>query len=227
MTIRLVVRGLVAVRGAERIAGPLDLDLASGEALVVTGENGAGKSTLLRTLAGLLPAGAGTIQLDGATGADGEPAQRLSEVAHYLGHRNAMKAGLTVGANLDVWRAFLGGRGGASTGEALDAVGLSGTERTPFGYLSAGQQRRAAIARLLVAARPAWILDEPTGALDAASQGLFASLLARHVEGGGLLIAATHQPLGIAARDLRLTRRSVFGSGSIDEADLAAAEGWS
>ncbi|WP_082537281.1 MULTISPECIES: heme ABC exporter ATP-binding protein CcmA [unclassified Aureimonas] len=229
---RLSVRGLLVARGAERIAGPLDIDVSSGEALVVTGENGAGKSTLLRTLAGLLPAGGGTIRVAGALGPDGEPARGLAEVAHYLGHRNAMKAGLTVGANLDFWRRFLGGAEGLSTREALEAVGLSGAERSPFGYLSAGQQRRASIARLLVARRPAWILDEPTGALDAASQALFAGLLAHHLEAGGLLVAATHQPLGIEALELRLERRRTALSGAeagpgIADADLAAAEGWS
>lgn len=227
MTIRLAVRGLLVVRGPERIAGPLDIDLAGGEALVVTGENGAGKSTLLRTLAGLLPAGGGTIAVDGALGPDGEPARGLGEAAHYLGHRNAMKAGLSVEANLDFWRRSLGGAAGLSTGEALEAVGLSAAQRSPFGYLSAGQQRHASIARLLVVRRPAWILDEPTGALDAASQVVFSRLLAEHLAGGGLLVAATHQPLGIAARELRLERRRAAAIQPIGEAELAAAEGWS
>ncbi|RZK91555.1 MAG: heme ABC exporter ATP-binding protein CcmA [Methylobacterium sp.] len=227
MTIRLVVRGLLAQRASQRIAGPLDIELSGGEALVVTGENGAGKSTLLRTLAGLLPSGGGTIGIEGATGPDGEAARSLAEVAHYLGHRNAMKAGLGVGANLDFWRRFLGGTEGLSSAQALAEVGLAGTERTPFGYLSAGQQRRASIARLLVAHRPAWIVDEPTGALDAASQGLFAELLARHLAAGGLVVAATHQPLGIEARTLRLERRRAADLLAVGDAELAAAEGWS
>jgi len=223
---RLVASGLQAARGGAVIVGPLDFTLTAGEALLVTGANGAGKSTLLRTLAGLLPLAGGTVSVEGVLAADGEPVRRLGEAAHFLGHRNAMKPTLSVGANLRFWQGFLGAPG-LPVDSALEAVGLPGVADLPFAYLSAGQQRRASIARLLAVRRPIWILDEPTAALDASSQALFADLLAAHVAGGGMAIAATHQPLGPGMRELRLERssseRNETGPTS---ADLATAEGW-
>src|SRR5690606_13901437 len=101
--------------------------------------------------------------------------------------------------NLDFWKSFQ--RGDSSTGlsadAAIEAVGLTGVAHLPFGYLSAGQQRRIALARLLVVWRPLWILDEPTAALDKQSAALFADLVREHLSGGGIAIAATHQPLGL------------------------------
>jgi len=223
---RLIAAGLCAARGGAVIVGPLDFTLASGEALLLTGANGAGKSTLLRTLAGLLPPAGGALSVEGAAATDGEPARRLSEVAHFLGHRNAMKPSLSVGANLRFWQDYLGAPA-LSADAALAAVGLPGVADLPYAYLSAGQQRRAAIARLLAVRRPVWLLDEPTAALDAGSQSLFADLLATHVAAGGIVIAATHQPLGPGMRELRLERRSARAAGTGPSlADLALAEGW-
>ncbi|WP_370640139.1 heme ABC exporter ATP-binding protein CcmA [Aurantimonas sp. HBX-1] len=225
----ITVSGLTIGRGSTAVAGPLDLSLAGGEALIVTGPNGAGKSTLLRTLAGLLRPLAGRITVAGATAPDGEPARGIAEIAHYVGHRNAMKPSVGVGDNLRFWARFLGGPG-LAVEEALEAVGLPGLAHLPFAYLSAGQQRRVSLARLLVAQRPVWILDEPTAALDTASQARFAGLMAGHLEAGGTVIAATHQPLGlVGARELQLTPaadRPAETGRAIAEADLAAAEGW-
>ncbi|EAS48389.1 putative heme export protein ccmA [Aurantimonas manganoxydans SI85-9A1] len=227
--------GLVVGRGGAAAAGPLDFRIAAGEALVVTGANGAGKSTLLRTLAGLLPSVAGRIDVTGATAPDGEPARTLAEIAHYVGHRNAMKPTISVGENLAFWRRYLGGNrdGGRAVADCLDALGLPDLSHLPQGYLSAGQQRRASLARLLLVPRPVWILDEPTSALDAASQLKFAGIVEAHVAAGGLVIAATHQPLGLS-RTLTLdltpsahaTREADRAAPSIDAAELAAAEGW-
>ncbi|MBB4443090.1 heme ABC exporter ATP-binding subunit CcmA [Rhizobium esperanzae] len=120
-----------------------------------------------------------------------------------------MKNELTVAENLDFWRAFLGNTGSAaalSIEDATDAVGLSGITHLPFGYLSAGQQRRIAFAKLLVAYRPVWILDEPTAALDASADRLFADLIGAHLTKGGIVLAATHQPLGLRnAQELKMT----------------------
>ncbi|MFP5077451.1 heme ABC exporter ATP-binding protein CcmA [Rhizobium sp. YIM 134829] len=194
MTVRLLVEGLSARRGEALIFRDLDLSVASGEALLVTGRNGTGKSTLLRVLAGLLPAEAGQIRLEGVR----DPDARIGESCHYLGHRNAMKRDLTVVENLIFWAAFTGSRDPSSTvGTALEAVGLDAIAHLPFGYLSAGQQRRIAIARLLVAPRPIWLLDEPTAALDRASERMVEALIASHRATGGLVIAATHQPLDV------------------------------
>jgi len=197
---------LAARRGEDLIFVNISFHLAAGEALVLTGRNGSGKSTLLRVAAGLLRPEKGTVIFrDEKGGEDRHP----GEVSHYLGHRNAMKNELTVAENLDFWRAFLGNPGGAaglSVEDAADAVGLSGITHLPFGYLSAGQQRRMAFAKLLVAHRPIWILDEPTAALDASADRLFAELIAAHLTKGGIVLAATHQPLGVEnARELKMT----------------------
>jgi heme exporter protein A len=225
----MTARGLTIGRGSTAIAGPLDFSLGGGEALIVTGPNGSGKSTLLRTLAGLLRPLAGRIAVTGVAAPDGEPARTLAEIAHYVGHRNAMKPGISVRDNLVFWTKFLGGPD-LEIDAALDAVGLPGLSHLPFGYLSAGQQRRIALARLVAVHRPVWILDEPTAALDAASQARFAGLMAAHVDAGGSIIAATHQPLGlVAARELAMTAASaatVDGDTTSADAELAAAEGW-
>ncbi|WP_037393973.1 heme ABC exporter ATP-binding protein CcmA, partial [Sinorhizobium fredii] len=147
---RLLVESLSARRGEDLIFHDISFVLATGEALVVTGPNGSGKSTLLRVLAGLLQAESGRVSLkDGPSGVE-----HPRELSHYLGHRNAMKRELTVAENLSFWRRFLGnspGGSGIDLAAAAAAVGLAGIIHLPFGYLSAGQQRRMAMAKLLVA----------------------------------------------------------------------------
>jgi heme exporter protein A len=197
---------LAARRGEELIFESISFRLESGEALVLTGKNGSGKSTLLRVLAGLLRPEKGRIAI---ADAQGKTDSNLGEMSHYLGHRNAMKGELTVEENLLFWHRYLGNVAGVSAfsiEDAAEAVGLPGITHLPFGYLSAGQQRRFAFAKLLIAHRPVWILDEPTAALDASADGLFAGLIEAHRMAGGIVIAATHQPLGLAdARELRMT----------------------
>lgn len=201
---RLVAEGLSAKRGEDLIFQDISFEIPRGEALVVKGPNGSGKSTLLRVLAGLLPAETGKAKLVAAA----QPVERLGEACHYLGHRNAMKRELTVDENLVFWKAFFGdfsGGAGISVDEAVESVGLGGIVHLPFGYLSAGQQRRMAMAKLLVAWRPVWILDEPTAALDASAEAMFAGLVTTHLARGGIAIAATHQPLGLeGVRELRM-----------------------
>ena len=181
-------------RGEEEILRALSFDVASGQAIVVTGQNGAGKSTLLRAIAGLLPCESGQVSVEQA---DPEFADRkVPELCHYLGNENAMKPALTVGENLKFWQEFarfphLG------VDEALEMVGLVGLQFVPFSHLSTGQRRRIAIARLLVSYRPIWILDEPVSGLDAASADQFSALMQTHLEDGGIIIAATHVPLGL------------------------------
>jgi heme exporter protein A len=197
---RLIAENLSGGRGEETLFSAIDLDLGEGDSLVVTGPNGSGKSTFLRTIAGLLPIGSGTLRLAG----DGEAWPTVAAACHYLGHLNAMKTALTVAENLDFWAAFLG-EGRAKVDAALDRVGLGGLGHLPYAYLSTGQKRRAAIARLLVSHRPIWLLDEPTTGLDARSDSEFATLANQHLAAGGIVIAATHQVLGIGgAKELRL-----------------------
>jgi len=193
---RLVAEDLTVSRADRIFFRGLGFQVGQGEALLVTGPNGIGKSTLLRMVAGLLPVMAGRIALENDTD------RSVGEASHYLGHRNAMKHDMSVAENLTFWQRFMQGDGPAgrmTLFEATETLGLDGLEHLPFGYLSAGQQRRMAMARLLMVHRPVWILDEPTAALDAASTQLFAGLVERHLADGGMMIAATHQPLGLEA----------------------------
>ncbi len=196
----LRVENLALTRGGRSLAKNLAFDLVNGQALVVTGPNGAGKSTLLRTLAGLLEPESGAFSLIGASD-DPEIGPR----AHYIAHADAQKSSLTVAENLRFWARMLGGEGGLTPREALTRFGLAHATDLQVGYLSAGQKRRAALARLLVAPRPLWLLDEPATALDAASQRRLAEVMAEHLASGGMIVAATHAPLGLeGARELKL-----------------------
>jgi heme exporter protein A len=195
---RLSGRDVRCVRGGREVFSRLDFDTSSGEALAVTGPNGAGKTSLLRLIAGLLLPSAGSIELQG-----GESELSLPEQTHYLGHRDALKPALSVAENLEFWRDFFGGEAG-SADESLAAVGLDHAAHLPAAYLSAGQRRRLSLARLLAVKRPIWLLDEPAAALDASGQRLFIGLMGEHLAQGGMVIAATHGPLGIASRALRI-----------------------
>jgi heme exporter protein A len=190
------------VRGSREVFSGLDFQASAGRALAVTGRNGSGKTSLLRLIAGLLAPAEGSITLEG-----GEAELTLGEHAHYLGHRDALKPALSVEENLVFWRDFLGGEtsdGSARLGENLAAVGLDHAAHLPAAYLSAGQRRRLSLARLIAVRRPVWLLDEPTAALDAAGQSMFAGLMGDHLARGGMIIAATHGPLGIEAEELRI-----------------------
>ncbi|MEW6439265.1 MAG: heme ABC exporter ATP-binding protein CcmA [Pseudomonadota bacterium] len=184
-------------RGGRVIFAGLGFQLAAGEALLVKGPNGAGKSTLLRALAGLLPLAQGEITINPPTEA------RRAELCHYIGHADALKPALTLAENLTFYAALLGG---GDIAPALVRLGLAGIADLPAGYLSAGQKRRAALARLVAIPRPIWLLDEPLTALDATSQTVVGDLMQAHLDSGGLIAAATHAPLPIAARDLVLGR---------------------
>lgn len=194
---RLSAQGLRCVRSGRTVFEDVGFKAGSGEALAVTGPNGAGKSSLLRLIAGLLQAAEGQISLD-----SGHAELTLAEQAHYLGHRDPLKPALTVAENLQFWRYFLGGSGDVVF--ALTKTGLSHAADLPAGFLSAGQRRRLSIARLLAVARPVWLLDEPTTALDAAGQAMITDVMRDHLASGGLIVAATHAPLGIEAQELRL-----------------------
>lgn len=181
--------GLVCGRGGMALTAALGFSVAAGHCLLLRGPNGAGKTTLLLTLAGIVSPLAGDFGLDGAE----TDAQHL----HYCGHRNAVKPRLTVLENLQFWAAVNGATGMAPEA-ALEEVGLGALAGLDAGYLSAGQTRRLALARLLVSQRPLWLLDEPTAALDMEGHDLVTRLLDRHLDMGGLAIAATHDPISLA-----------------------------
>ena len=196
---RLFASDLTCVRGGREVFAGLGFSLAEGEALVVTGRNGAGKSSLLRMIAGHVRVASGRLDIEG-----GDPELTTAEQAHYLGHQDALKPSLSVAENLQFWARYLGA-GGTAPEAALCAVGLDGLTDLPAAYLSAGQRRRLSLARLLAVKRPIWLLDEPTSALDAAAQTRLAELMREHLGTGGLIVAATHGPLGIeGTKELRL-----------------------
>jgi heme exporter protein A len=216
--VRIVVENLACRRSARLVFDGLSFTLAASEALVVTGRNGAGKSSLLALLAGRLRPDAGAIRADGI----GE--QTLAERMHLVGHRDGLKNALTAEENLAFGRDLLGDPA-LSPREALDALGLAHAATLPVAYLSAGQRRRVALARLLVAQRPLWLLDEPTAALDAAAQETLLAIVTAHLSGGGLVVAATHTPLGIGgAKELRLDLTSPL-AGEVERAEGAPGEG--
>lgn len=200
---KLISDSLACERGGRQVFAGVNFTVSAGEAMVVTGRNGAGKSTLLRVIAGLLRAAEGKVELTGAAGLADEPS--LPEQAHYLGHLDAAKPSLTVRENLTFWADFLGASDPASIDSALESVELDTLADLPAAYLSAGQKRRLSIARLLAVKRPLWLLDEPTSALDAQSQGRLTSFMRDHLAGGGMIVAATHGPVGLdAPRELKM-----------------------
>ena len=172
----LTATAIAAFRGERLVLRDVSLSVPAGGALLLMGPNGSGKSTLLRILAGLRRPDAGSIEWPGPVA--------------YLGHLDAIKPGLTAAENL----AFAAARGG-SLAEALAAMDLTPLADTPARLLSAGQKRRLALARFMLAPAPVWLLDEPTLGLDTASVARLGVAFAAHRAGGGVVVAATHLPL--------------------------------
>lgn len=199
----LDVTDLACVRGERHLFRGVGFRLETGGLLHVRGQNGSGKTTLLRTLCGLAPAAEGTIRWAGQEiGRLGEDYRRQ---LCYLGHANAIKDELTPTENLRLAARLNGDAPDAAEGEdetaafaALAAVGLAGREDLPCRFLSQGQKRRVALARLVGQARPLWILDEPFVALDTASIDIVRRLIGAHLEHGGLAVLTTHQAVDFA-----------------------------
>jgi heme exporter protein A len=179
---QLSVSGLAVRRGERLLFADLEFALQPKQVLLLRGPNGVGKSTLLLTLAGIVRPDAGTI-----TGV--EPTE-----LHLLNYQSGLKARLTVNENLKFWQA-MNGANGLAVDAALDAVGIGGLGVLEAGYLSSGQLRRLSLARLLVSARPIWLLDEPSAALDAEGEVLLGHLIDAHRAQGGLAVIATHHEL--------------------------------
>lgn len=165
--------GVTLVRGGRRLFEELDLALEPGEALQVAGPNGAGKSSLLRLAAGLLSPTAGFVERSPLALADDKP---------------ALDRQLPLGKALRFWT-------GKNPSEALAALGIDALADVPVRYLSAGQLRRAALARVLASDAPLWLLDEPMNALDGEGAKLLGQAIERHRGGGGAVLAASHIPL--------------------------------
>jgi heme exporter protein A len=191
----LEARDLACVRGGRSVFSSLSFRLEPGRLLAVTGPNGAGKSSLLRLLAGLLRPAAGRIRFEGG--------DEDASVIHYLGHADALKPALTLRETVRFWGAIYRQQGRVALDddidEAAETAGIGHALDLPVSVLSAGQRRRAALARLLLAPRPLWLLDEPTSSLDSDGEALLGRLMEHHIARGGLIVAATHQAMPLAA----------------------------
>jgi heme exporter protein A len=199
------VSDLAVARGGVTVLQGVSFDLRAGQAVILRGPNGSGKTTLLRTLAGLQPPVAGTIDLP-------------PEAAAYGAHADGLKSTLTVRENLTFWAAI---HGSDAVDAALTGMDVASLAQRRASDLSAGQKRRLGLARLLVTGRPVWLLDEPTVSLDVASVALFAGVVRRHLAGGGLAVIATHVDLGLpeaAVLDLSPFRTRIMARDGFDEA---------
>lgn len=191
----LSVKGLSVRRGERILFRDLAFDLAAGEAIALTGANGSGKTSLLRVVAGLLAPAAGEVVFHGQ--ADGDNARH--ESVHLVGHADGLKGGRTALEELGFQASWLGGDD-AGVARAIDQLSLAPLLDLEVRRLSAGQRRRLALARLISAPRPLWLLDEPMAPLDTARRALLADMMQAHLAGGGLILAAVHDPLPIPAK---------------------------
>lgn len=194
-------RNLLLIRGDRALFNDLEFDLGRGELLQVEGLNGSGKTSLLRVIAGLTPPQEGIVRWRDRDVS--RKRQALHAEMVWVGHRPGFKADLTLAENLHFESGLKGARV-RPLDDALARLGLVSLMRLPFRVLSAGQQRRAALARLLIADAALWLLDEPLTNLDVAGQSLVSELLDAHLAGGGLAVVASHRDLGLSSRVNRL-----------------------
>lgn len=184
----LSARALRFSRNDMPVFGPVDFDVAAGEALLVQGENGAGKTTLLKVLAGLLHADAGSVEVEGRPAT---PALR-ARVVGYLGHLPAQKADLTALENLHFLCGMHGRRAGITLERAMAIVGLAGCEDALARQMSAGQRKRLSLARLWLSPAPLWLMDEPYANLDLEGIELVNRMVEAHLREGGAAMVTTH-----------------------------------
>jgi heme exporter protein A len=197
--VRLTLSNLAIDRGERRLIEGLSLETKAGDHIALRGPNGSGKTSLLRALAGLLRPAGGAITLS-LSGEEIDPGDRGGFV-HLLGHRDGLKGPLDALSHVRFWQRLLGGSAGDCR-TALTRVGLEKVADLPARALSAGQSRRLALARLIAAPRPIWLLDEPAAALDTAGKALLDELITAHCAAGGITFAATHEPLGASATQI-------------------------
>jgi heme exporter protein A len=198
----LDIEALSLWRGERMLFRDLAFSVAAGEALQLEGPNGSGKTSLLRAIAGFLEPRAGTIRVRAAGGEDFASGEERAEFTGWLGHQDGAKSQLTPLEALGFYARYYGSA--ARVEETLQRVGLARLSDLPAQYLSAGQKRRLALARLSLSARPLWLLDEPLASLDASGKALVAELIAQHCKDGGLAVVATHEPLGFEGPRLTL-----------------------
>lgn len=190
---RLAIENLALSRGGRQLFSGLNLELPAGRAAALVGRNGAGKTSLLRAIAGLVPLEAGRIGFG-----DLEPEDARADHIHLAGHQDGQKPARTAWEELSFWARWSGGSEAAAR-EAAATLELTRLLPLEVRRLSAGQRRRLSLARLLAAPRALWLLDEPLSPLDADWRVRFGEIMAAHLDGGGLIVAAVHDPLPITA----------------------------
>jgi heme exporter protein A len=199
---RLVVQELVLVRGERLVLRDLNFSVAAGGTLSISGSNGSGKTSLLRAIAGLLEPRAGRILLHRASKNIVQANEERGSFVGWIGHHDGVKAQLTPGEHLRFHLDYYRLEGDIDA--ALAEAGLARLRDLPAQYLSAGQRRRLALARLMLTTRPLWLLDEPFSALDPDGRDLVRRQIRRHCEAGGITVAATHEPLGLSCDTLQI-----------------------
>lgn len=199
MIARVAVSSLTLARGERTLFRDLSLTLNAGEAVALTGANGAGKTTLLRAIAGFVRPEAGEITFGAADGSELDPTEARGRHLHMLGHLEGLKGARTAREELTFQARWLGGN---TIDEAVSVMGLMPLMDLEVRKLSAGQRRRLALARLIAAPRALWLLDEPLSPLDSRWRETAGAVMRRHLDGGGLIVAAVHDPLPIETRSV-------------------------
>jgi heme exporter protein A len=202
MIARLDIEGLAVRRGERLLFAGVSFGLAAGEAVALTGPNGAGKTSLLRAVAGFIRPAQGRVRFIGAAG-EMEPDEARRRACHLIGHQDGLETSRIGRKELVFQTRWAGGRQAAALA-AADRLELGRLLDLEVRMLSAGQRRRLALCRLIAAPRSLWLLDEPLAPLDAMSRALFGQVMDEHLRGGGLILAAVHDPLPIAARVVEL-----------------------
>lgn len=198
----LAVHDLGVARGDRMLFADLDLTVSAGEAVALVGGNGTGKTSLLRAIAGFLRPAAGEVRFAGADGPLDPDEARRGDL-HFVGHQDGLKAARTARQELAFQARWTGGND-AQVAHAVEVLGLSPLLDLEVRVLSAGQRRKLALARLIASPRSLWLLDEPMAPLDAARRAIFGEIMEAHLEDGGLIVAAVHDPLPIPARDVQV-----------------------
>ena len=200
----LKVEHLAVVRGDRLLFEGLGFALQAGQAMSLVGKNGAGKTSLLRAIAGFLRPQAGRILFEGEAGPL-EPEEARSGALHMGGHTDGLKPNRMARAEFE-FQARWTGADAAGMARARAALDLDALMDLEVRKLSAGQRRRLSLGRLIASPRPLWLLDEPLAPLDAGHRAGFGKLMAEHIAGGGLILAAVHDPLPIPTLTLELGR---------------------
>lgn len=225
------LKNISLTRGGRSLFQGLSLSLKAGEIILLTGANGCGKSSLMRALAGFIPLSSGVLLLDGADVAlDADALEKFQDHLCYLGHQNGLKPSLSLRKNLSLSATIALGRTvtDAEIYTAADTLDVADLLDEPVKYFSSGQQRRGALAGLVLQDKGLWLMDEPTVGLDKENRARLAAVMQDHLNAGGSIIAATHEDLGlnntVASTPITLTDYAPQG----DDTELldAELEGW-